>query len=291
MRGKFRSQSAEDKLNVVQNLIYFFNEVSTRDYMVKLYAKKLFPRTRCEYMGTLFVREEDDDSHALLVERLENDGSESEMGHMTLDDFMHKRMSKLTRKSRRPNKLFTVAILYKLSAIHFVSFMYNSSARKLITFDPGANLYLNGSRVIIPNVINTFVSLGLIDDTDRVAITGLCGTKHNGRRYGVQYNGEDPRHTSLPADAFCQSWSLLFVIMCIVYDGDHSFVDTWCAIRPAHREAFVTERLFLSHVMTQPVLLERFRKEYGHEYERPIANLYARTLKRHWVSPDLNHKK
>jgi len=287
MRGKFRSQSAQDKLNVVQNLIYFFNEVSTRDYMVKLYAKKLFPETKCDYLGTLFVREEDDDSHALLVERFEHDGSDDiTSGHLTLDEFLGKRMSKLTRKSKRPNKLFTVAILYKLSAIHFVSFMYNSSSRRLITFDPGANLYLNGSRVIIPNVINTFVVLGLIDDTDRVVITGLCGTKHHGRKYGVQYNGEDPRLTSLPADAFCQSWSLLFVIMCIMYDGDYSFVETWCAIRPVHREAFVTERLLLSHVLTQPILLDKFRKEYGHEYERPIANLYARTLKRHWVPPE-----
>jgi len=178
-----------------------------------------------------------------------------------------------------------------MNSIHFVSFLYDESRRQLVCFDPGFNLYQNGTRVVIPIVTNLFIRLGWISDEDASIPVGRCKKLYHGRRYGVQYNGEDPDRVGLAADAFCQSWSLFFIISCILFRGDWSFVEHWCSIEPQQREQFIMERFFLPHVLLNDTVLKLFREHMRvsnpgmtDKYIYAIEDLYRSTMQKHYTS-------
>ena len=244
-------------VNILQELIYFFNNTDVRNYLIRHFMSKMEPESGCQYMGTFFVREKDDDSRELLMDK-EHHG---ETLFATLAELLGAKKKYLSQK--RKKTLFTLAILYKVASIHFVSFMYDPVQRRLVTFDPGNNLYHNGSRVLIPNCIDTFVEHNLLPHQDAVTRTGPCKQYYFGRTFGPQYNGEDPDETDLPADAFCQSWSLRFKLNCILNKGDPSFVKKWCDIKPQNREASMVRDFFIPILTEHPWLLAKFKKACG----------------------------
>jgi len=242
-------------INVIQQLIYFFNNVPVRDYLIQKCLND-HPGSGCQYMGTFFVSEQDDDSHVLVLDKDHHKGEIK-----TWAEILKHRMSVL-KNPQNIKTLFTLAILYDGSAIHFVSFMYDPATKTLVSFDPGYNLYQNGSRVLIPNCIDRFVKLKLIPNQDAYKKTGPCQQFFFGRKYGVQYNGSDPETTTLPADAFCQSWSLFFVMKTIESRGDTSFVKKWCKITPKNRKALIMKEFFIPN-LRESFLMNKFREENG----------------------------
>lgn len=266
-------------INVVQELIYFFNEPAVRNYLVDHYTR-LYPDTPCQHAGTFFLRKSDDDA---MVLELDADHHRN-YGGMQFKKALERLKSFL--KARGKITLFTLAILYNTSSIHFVSCMYDEGRRKLVCFDPGFNLYQNGSRVLIPVCIDNFIQLRLIDNEDDTVVIGKCHRLWYGRRFGVQYNGDDPDAVSLAADSFCQSWSLFFIIMCIVFKGDYNFVWLWCKIPPTKREQFILERFFFPHLLSHAPILRRFRAKFPPEHMRALEDLYARTMMTHWVGSE-----
>lgn len=245
-------------VNILQELIYFFNDTKVRDYLIRHFRNKVQPQSGCQYLGTMFVREKDDDSRELMMDEEHHRDDYLKNQCFTLADVIKNKIKYLQKRNMRT--LFTLAILYKVSSIHFVSFMYDPVARRLISFDPGNNLYHNGSRVLIPNCVDAFVEHGLLPHQDALTRTGPCGQYYFGRTFGPQYNGEDPDQTDLPADAFCQSWSLRFKLYCIVNKGDHSFVKEWCRIPPKNRQASMVRDFFIPILEDHPCLLDKFRK-------------------------------
>ena len=273
----FLSQNQGSDVNILQELIYFFNEPGVRNYLVKHYTDRLYPGTPCQHAGTFFLRKSDDDA---MVLELDGEHHPSH-GGVQFKTALQKIGSFL--KSSGKITLFTLAILYNMSSIHFVSCMYDRSRKKLVCFDPGFNLYQNGSRVLIPVCIDNFINLGLIDSEDDTVVVGKCHRLWYGRRFGVQYNGDNPNIVSLAADSFCQSWSLFFIIMCIVFRGDYNFVWLWCEILPHKREQFILERFFLPHLLSHAPILRRFRSKFRPDQMRAMEDLYAKTMMTHWI--------
>lgn len=280
---KQSSHATVAESNVVQELIYFFNEPVIRNYLVNMYLHQLYPETVCQYAGTFFLKELSDDSLDLEMDN----GHHPQQTDSNFKSGLLKNKDLFLTKGKKT--LFTLAILYHGNAIHFVSFLYDYPDGKLICFDPGYNLYQNGTRVLIPNCRNIFLQLGWIRTEDDCVIIGRCHKIYHGRRYGIQYNGTDPDKVRLPADAFCQSWTLFFVLTCIMYNGDWNFVWAWCKIKPSQREQFILERFFFPMVLMNPPVLKKFRTKFSETHVRAIENLYATTLMTHWIIPE--HRK
>jgi len=252
-------------VNTLQELIYFFNEVPVRNFLIEKFLEEGVRRkTNCQYMGTYFVREKDDDSHVLVLDT-DHHQQQSPKDPTCFSDVIRQKRSFLLNKKGKKT-LFTMAILYKVAAIHFVSFLYDPVQQRIVSFDPGNNLYHNGSRVLIPNCVDAFVGHHMIPHQDHVVHTGMCKDYFHGRRYGPQYNGEDPRQTELPADKFCQSWSLRFVLFCILNDGKHDFVHEWCKIRPRERENSMMTEFFIPILSHFAHLRNQFKINVGPEH-------------------------
>lgn len=277
------TQGMDEESRVVQELIFFFNETGVRNYLIDHYSKKLYPDTPCQYAGTFFLNKVDDDVMALRLDRDHHAGLPPHA--LDFERTLRLLAPLFVGNSPKTKTLFTLAILYNLNAIHFVSFLYDRIDRQLVCFDPGFNLYQNGSRVLIPICAETFLRLDWIATENDVILIGKCPQLHYGRRFGVQFNGKDPETVSLAADPFCQSWTLFFVLACIMFNGDWSFVRTWCEIGPLQREQFILERFFLPHVLQQAPILRRFRSKFPTPYLRAIESLYARTMMTHWIDP------
>jgi hypothetical protein len=54
-------------IHLLQQIIYFFNEVSVRDYIMKLLLHELYPNTPFTYLGTFFVKQGDTDLNDLII--------------------------------------------------------------------------------------------------------------------------------------------------------------------------------------------------------------------------------
>jgi len=149
--------------------------------------------------------------------------------------------------------LFTVALLYEQNKIHYMAFIYDKSIRKMICFDSGYNLYHVGERQILPEVVGVFRDYGYLDSVD---VQDRCHQVYYNKRWGVQYNGEDPKTVHLPADAFCQTWSMYFLVS-FLRQKDILFLKKWCAIPPSKRERYLV-RHFIRPVLRQHARIQRY---------------------------------
>lgn len=134
--------------------------------------------------------------------------------------------------------LFTVAYVYKTYLIHYVAFIYTSATRTLLVFDPGYNLYLYGKHKIIPLVVGAFRRRRYIRTCKDIIPRTRC--PHS--TFGVQFDGRSPRTTLLPADVFCQTWTLFFITMWIQSSESLDFFDRWCRVSPEQRKHFLVDQ-------------------------------------------------
>lgn len=172
--------------------------------------------------------------------------------HNNFQTSLYERQDRLIKGKRY--KTFTVCILYDLNRVHYVAFVYDSVDRSLTSFDPGAELYLHGMRTIIPIVRNAFRKLQLI--SHKSPILGPC-TDYllQGKKAGVQYNGRVDTH--LPADAFCQTWTLFFVCNLLSLHST-AFVRRWCRIPPKRREAFLIVSFIIPTLQQNPTVSTKY---------------------------------
>jgi len=164
----------------------------------------------------------------------------------------------LWRMQKNKKYLFTVAYRYRSNRIHYVAFVYDASTHQLICFDPGYNLYLYGRFKIIPIVISIFKQ-----SIPSLVVQGKCPMT----KYGIQFTNQ----SKFPADAFCQTWTLFFLISYLHKNGDISFFKEWCKIPPSKRQ------YFLLHHFVLPTTKKHIPKEHYKMIQAFINTNYLST--------------
>ena len=205
-----------EEVNIIlQNLIYLFNEDRVRDSIMSRVLKK--NKTRYVWKGTFMLQKD-----------------------KPFNDY---------RKWRLCNTklyLFSVGYVYRGNSVHYVAFILDPKRKKLLCFDPGYNLYLYGSFKIIPIVFKQLKEDDII--SNQIILKTKCVKKYFKENYGLQYNGQSPYKILLPADAFCQTWTLYFLSSFVKLNEDTTFFEEWCKIRPSLREFFIIQSFILPHL-------------------------------------------
>jgi len=270
---------------LVQQLIYFFNETHVRNYIMKLFLEHLYPESPFSYIGTFYVKQTENTD--------ENDFWETEH-QQSFRQLVEKKISSLPTSK---NVMFTVCLQYEGAKVHFVSFVYErqSSPSRLISFDSGSNLYLVGERIIVPTIYSIFQDLKWIPlSKSSKHHIGTCPKSYFSKKFGIQFSGENPLYQKLPADAFCQTWSLYFLTEWIRRHSDTkrqqgTFVRLWCQIIPCEREWYILSTFFLPLLTLQPYLFHEFHKFYP---TTPIHHLRDYLLEDKWIQlKSLSRKK
>lgn len=251
--------------NMLQNMIYFFNIDDIRDYLINHYRNLLPIGKKTVWDGTYYFNEQ-----GILDEYYHPKEHEKH-----INTFISERVA---LQSKNHNyALFTCCILYEQNRVHYLSFIYDIKNKILISFDPGIHLYTKGQDILVPLVRNAFIKNKLINNKSKsFERIGLCKNKYHDKQWGIQYDGSDPRLTDLPADSFCQSWTIFFLIEFMKNNCSDSFFSEWCSIAPKYREMFIIMNYFLPHLQQDPVIYKKFLKFY------PSANLPA--LMSHTIS-------
>lgn len=209
-------------MHILQKCIYLFNDTKIRKNLFTKECQKKY-----EYVDTIFCKEISETNY--ITHKNKN---------ILLLDFF-KTWKKIKNK---PYILFTVAYLYEENLIHYCAFIFIKKERSLIVFDPGYNLYLHGKYKIIPIIYDVFHTLNYIDKS-AVHLKTICKNKsYNKIYYGLQYDGSNQK---LPADAFCQMWTLFFLLEYINNNGNMSFFNEWCKIKPKYRHFFLIQNFLI----------------------------------------------
>lgn len=206
---------------ILQSLIYAFNEDIVRDEIMNR-ACRVASNADVRWKGTV---------------RLNRQSQFTQ----------HRKWRLCTAKRDDRMIVFTASYTYRKNRVHYVAFVLRPSKRELLCFDPGYDLYLYGRHKIIPMVANALHEDGWIDAP--ILLQGPC-TRKRQHGFGIQYNGDNPRKVRLPADAFCQTWTLFFLTTFIQHDGDVSFFEEWCRIQPRQREFFLLQNFTLPTLST-----------------------------------------
>jgi len=256
-KGEMRRESSPFRISeMLQNIIYFFNQIPIRDYTIEQSQKLLPAGKNVDWDGTYYFDEQgkiDPYYHKGL-----SPGT-------TLSKFIAARpiFQKTNKKQQQKNYyiLFTCCILYEDNRVHYLSFIYRPSTRSLVSFDPGIHLYTKGQDVLVPHIRESFLRAGLIPKTkNHLERIGLCKEKYFNRRWGIQYDGSDPAVTSLPADSFCQSWTLFFLIEFMRQGCTDRFFRSWCKVPPKSRETFILSHYFLPWLQQDPFIYKEFKQ-------------------------------
>lgn len=240
--------------DMLQNIIYFFNQSSIRDHVIQHYLKLLPQGRHVIWDGTYYFDEKgkiDPYYHP-------------EHPNMTLDQFVKERpVFHATQGEEKQFIIFTCCILYEENKVHYLAFIYRTGAHPiLISFDPGIHLYTKGQDVLVPLIRDAFFRAGLIPSRKAIERVGLCRGKYFDRQFGIQYEGSDPSTNDLPADSFCQSWTLFFLIEFLRHKCSDRFVATWCKVYPDYREAFVLLYYFMPWLQQDPFVYKEWLKFY-----------------------------
>lgn len=220
----------------LQEMIYLFNEEWLRKTIINFFIKQNNRQNEMIWKDTIYCKKH---NNQIIC----NDKQSFKNYDWGFDD---------------PNKiyLFTIAYIYKENYVHHVSFIYHPHEKQLACFDPGYNLYLYGYYKIIPMTINLFKQKKFI--TNNIILKAPCHHKYFKINYGIQYDGENPHNVTLPADAFCQMWTIYFLTTYIQYHHLDFFRD-WCDISPSKREYFIIST-FLIPVIAMTPRLKKYRK-------------------------------
>lgn len=184
--------------------------------------------------------------------------------NLSLNEFVRQNMDEFSKKKC----LFTVMIVYSGNLVHYVAFVYDPVTKILVSFDSGVELYEHGRKTILPAVRRAFRDAGLIvsQGISRQHNLGHChGYNFCGKEWGVQYNGLHQH--SLPADSFCQTWTIFFLKRFIEKrdENDLSFVRSWCRVHPGHRESIIIRDFLLPLLAESEEARQKYLREVGGE--------------------------
>jgi len=234
---------------LLQSLIYTMNEESVRNELIQNCIRVSSSSYPCKWLGTWTIEYD----------------KKKEMRIRSTQKTMNEFVKSLSFQSNTIY-LFTVCFVYEGNRVHYVAFIYYPSLKKLVSFDPGVELYHHGQMTIVPHIRNVFYEHRLISNNviNRQQNIGKClEFSFCGKKWGIQYNAN---HThSLPADAFCQTWTLFFLTRWILQldPMDLSFVGNWCKIHPTRRELFLLSFFILPQLNCQSL----FKKLYQRQLE------------------------
>lgn len=216
-------------INDLQQFIYDLNDDQTRDYIMRnsLARRTVTGSPKYSWRGTLAFHNETSDEmmKAIIKKKMFRGGKVDTI------------------------RLATLSYTYENHQIHYVSVVYDTKNRKVILFDSGYNLYLIGKNRMLSNTREVIKGL-----TVKHLVMEKKACRHS--RYGVQLNGQ--RGVSVSADAFCQSWSLYFLICYAESNQDLSFFKRWCAIDPPFRQCFLFQMFILPVIQSTPWLLAKY---------------------------------
>lgn len=168
--------------------------------------------------------------------------------------------------------LFTVAYIYQDHNVHYVAFALDTNKSRLVCFDPGDDLYLYGKLKIIPRIVNDMRKCQIIKRVTDVKLVAKC----EGSMFGIQYDGRSARKTVLPADAFCQSWTIYFLKMYVEHNGSTSFFKDWCKIEPSLRQLFLLESFIIPTINTDRILYRSLKDDIPLLRDRLLTNYWTR---------------
>lgn len=242
-----------------QSFIHMMNDFQVRNEILSYHRKRTAKQDKYKWAGTWVVREKNkmltfEDLDPCLFKKGTTPG-------FTVERFLQTRKRMFQKSS--VFVMFTVCILYETNLVHYVSFVYDTKERSLLSFDPGVELYLHGQKTIVPLIQRAFEKSGLLRDSNH-SILGACHSfGFRNKKPGVQYNGND--HHSLPADAFCQSWTIFFLVRLIHCEetDPRVFLERWCNIHPRDREAFITSFFILPTLVYFPLAAKKHRDMVG----------------------------
>jgi hypothetical protein len=182
--------------------------------------------------------------------------------NLSLTEFVNQNMKEFSKKIC----LFTVMIVYSGNLVHYVAFIYNPDTKTLVSFDSGVELYEHGRKTILPAVRKAFRNAGLILSQGITTLQnmGHChGYNFCGKEWGVQYNGLH-RH-GLPADSFCQTWTIFFLKRYLEKrdQTDFSYVWSWCRVHPGHRESVIIRDFLLPLLSESEAARRLYLREIG----------------------------
>jgi len=236
--------------DTIQYIIYFFNQPKIRDYVISLHTKILPSGKNVKWDGTYFFNEKgiiDPYHHA-------------DTNNMSLTEFLKQRESYNNDNTRFV--LSTCCVTYEGNKVHFLSLIYDKKKRVLVFFDPGIHLYEKGQDVAVPIVNNAFFQNGWIRNNKNIERIGLCSNNYHGQKWGIQYDGSDPKITKLPADSFCQSWTLYYLVEFLRNNCSDKFFSSWCDIPPEKRETFMMMNFFMPHIQNHNFLFKEWQEFY-----------------------------
>lgn len=251
VRQMLKDTKRYDVSDMIQNIIYFFNQPKIRDYVLSVNINNLPAGKKVKWDGTHFFDEY---------------GSMDPYHHpdtegMSLTQFLKKR--KHYNDGDDGYVLATCCITYEGNRVHFLSLIYNKKKGVLTFFDPGIHLYEKGQDVAVPIVSDAFLKNGWIKNTNNhIERVGLCSRDYHGKKWGIQYDGSDPKKTKLPADSFCQSWTLYYLVEFLRNKCTDKFFSKWCMVPPDKRETFMMMKFFLPYLETHSYMNQQWQVFY-----------------------------
>lgn len=267
LKEMFKNNKKYQVSDMIQNLIYFFNQPEVRDYILSLHINILPAGKKVIWDGTYFFNEKAN------IDPYHHPGT----SNMSLREFLRKK--KVYSDGKTLFILSTCCITYEGNRVHFLSLIYDKKKKLLIFFDPGIHLYEKGQDVAVPIVRDAFFKNGwLKNSTNNIERVGLCSNVFHGKKWGIQYDGSDPKKTKLPADSFCQSWTLYYLVEFLRNKCSDKFFCHWCSIPPKKRETFMLMNFFLPLIQTQNFLFKEWQNFYPHGELADLNNYVIETF-------------
>lgn len=249
------SRCVQDDPHIMQHFIYTMNDPIYRNDIMKYHLVHSHKTKTHQWMGTWVLSQKSD---SLFFKETDPLFGKQKFTGKNLSFFLQSVQNKF---EKYPVSMFTVCLVYDEYLVHYVSFIYLSSEKQLISFDPGVDIYPHGQKTIVPLLQAEFRDLGLINTKKSENRLGYC---HNIRwkARGLQFTGVENH-----PDAFCQSWTIFFMIRFLYSDGGEDqyetikqFVHDWCNIRPHRRAVMLTERFIIPSLLYFPKILKHLKQ-------------------------------
>lgn len=237
--------------SLLQNIIYFFNQTKIRDFVIQHFISLYNLNDQVCWDGTYYF-----DEKGIMDSYYHQDLQQA----TNLDDFIKSRKMFFGKNKKHPFVIFTACILYEENKVHYLAFVFNRLKQMLVCFDPGIRLYHKGQDILVPLIAKSFVKCGLIPSLKYIERVGLCGKKFYGKQWGIQYQGSNPAQTNLPADSFCQLWTICFLVEFMKNQCSDNFLSHWCSVPPSIRESFALT--YANQFFTLPFVYKQFRIFY-----------------------------
>ena len=220
------------ELNIIpQHIIYYFNNLDVRNHVIESHITKYKKHDKFCNFGTINMKNINDgqivlsnDCDIKTWKKFNSKKKKSYYHNKDINEFFSEMRHVFVLK---PKTIFTVCLHYNQQSVHFVSFIYDRKTKDLISFDPGVHVYPEGQKIIVPTIKNALQNTNLLKTN-----TELGSTCYQHRYIfpnepiGIQYN-------FYTKDAFCQNWSLYFLVEQIKC---HNIVRKVCRMHPANRE-------------------------------------------------------